>query len=119
MLTFAVRFDMPVRELAVDFVSPTELRVDFSMSPVVLAVDFKGLLFRDKPVYVEPELYKGDYEVEPSFDRQQLPTKAKKMTDDLTVEAIEVQRVSNAAGGRVHEDKRSVGQADRYGGVEK
>ena len=61
MLTFAVRFDMPVRELAVDFVSPPELRVDFSMSPVVLAVDFKGLLFRDKPVYVEPELYKGDY----------------------------------------------------------
>ena len=101
MLTFAVRFDMTVRELAVDFaLSPSELRVDFSMSPVVLAVDFKGLMFRDKPVYVESELYKGDYEIEPSFDRQQLPTKAKTMTDDLTVEAIEVQRVSNAAGGR-------------------
>lgn len=101
MLTFAVRFDVPVRELAVDFaLSPPTLRVDFSMSPVVMAVEFKGLLFRDKPVYVEPETYKGEYEVEPSFARRQLPTKAKKMAEDLTVEAIEVQRVSNAAGGR-------------------
>lgn len=80
MLTFAVRFDMPVRELAVDFVSPPELRVDFSMSPVVLAVDFKGLLFRD---------------IRQSKRRSQRST------------------------GRVQEDKRRVGQANRHGNIEK
>lgn len=48
----------------------------------------------------EGEDYTGPYEVTPDFAAQTLPTKAKTMTDDVTVKSIPVYRVDNAAGGR-------------------
>ena len=44
--------------------------------------------------------YEGDYTVEPDFTGTVLPTLGKTMLDDVTVEPIEVQRVSNPSGGR-------------------
>lgn len=46
------------------------------------------------------EAYGGPYSIEPDYSRHVLGTKDKRMTADVTVEPIEVQRVSNAAGGR-------------------
>lgn len=45
------------------------------------------------------EPYTGEYLVTPDFTSQTLPTQNKVMRDDVTVEAIEVSRVSNTAGG--------------------
>lgn len=45
-------------------------------------------------------IYTGAYSAQPDFEKQTLNTKDKRMTNDVTVEAIEVQRVSNTAGGR-------------------
>lgn len=44
--------------------------------------------------------YTGDYIVDPDFATQTLKTKEKYMLDDVTVNPIEVARVSNPAGGR-------------------
>lgn len=44
--------------------------------------------------------YTGDYIVDPDFATQILGTKEKFMLDDVTVNPIEVARVSNPAGGR-------------------
>ena len=44
--------------------------------------------------------YTGDYIVDPDFATQTLKTKEKYMLDDVTVNPIEVARVSNSAGGR-------------------
>lgn len=44
--------------------------------------------------------YIGAYTVDPKFYEQTLETASKIMRDDVTVHAIEVQRVSNPAGGR-------------------
>lgn len=44
--------------------------------------------------------YTGDYIVDPDFATQILETKEKFMLDDVTVNPIEVARVSNPAGGR-------------------
>lgn len=44
--------------------------------------------------------YTGDYIVDPDFATQILGTKEKYMLDDVTVNPIEVARVSNPAGGR-------------------
>lgn len=44
--------------------------------------------------------YTGDYIVDPNFATQILGTKEKFMLDDVTVNPIEVARVSNPAGGR-------------------
>lgn len=44
--------------------------------------------------------YTGDYIVDPDFATQTLETKEKYMLDDVTVNPIEVARVSNPAGGR-------------------
>ena len=43
--------------------------------------------------------YTGDYIVDPDFATQILGTKEKYMLDDVTVNPIEVARVSNPAGG--------------------
>lgn len=43
--------------------------------------------------------YEGEYTVKPDFAVQTLPTTDKTLRDDVTVEAIEVSRVSNQAGG--------------------
>ena len=44
--------------------------------------------------------YTGDYIVDPNFATQILGTKEKFMLDDVTINPIEVARVSNPAGGR-------------------
>ena len=44
--------------------------------------------------------YTGNYIVDPNFATQILGTKEKFMLDDVTVNPIEVARVSNPAGGR-------------------
>ena len=43
--------------------------------------------------------YEGDYEVTPKVDGQELKTKHKYMTDDVTVHAIPFFEVSNTSGG--------------------
>ena len=44
--------------------------------------------------------YPGPYTVDPDFVRVTLPTQGKNMLEDVTVNAIEVQRVSNPTGGK-------------------
>lgn len=44
--------------------------------------------------------YAGEYEVDPDFEGKVLKTKSKVMSDDVTVNPIEVSRVSNPAGGK-------------------
>lgn len=49
--------------------------------------------------YVGGEPYEGEYEVQPSFEVQTLPTAHKLLANNLTVDAIEVSTVSNLSGG--------------------
>lgn len=56
-----------------------------------------GLLI---PTYVDVDLYEGDYIVSPDFDGRILPTTNKTLSQDVTVKPIEVQVVSNTAGGK-------------------
>lgn len=47
-------------------------------------------------------VYEGPHEVEPTFDRQLLQTKNKTLFDDITVNAIRVERVDNSHGTTVY-----------------
>ena len=60
-------------------------------------IDF-GTLHEIPPSDIDT--YDGAYTVDPDFTQRVLRTKSKLMRDDVTIEPIEVQRVSNAAGGR-------------------
>ena len=81
--------------IAVDFEMINRLAVDFALDPATMAVYFGEIVpIDDLPAYT------GAYDVDPKFTAQKLETKGKKMLDDVTVEAIEVQRVSNTSGGR-------------------
>lgn len=51
-------------------------------------------------VSVEGDPYTGDYVVDPSFVKSTLPTKDKLLLEDVTVNPIEVARVSNPSGGK-------------------
>ena len=44
--------------------------------------------------------YEGEYTVTPRLVEQILPTNGRSMNDDVTVEAIGVDRVSNPSGGK-------------------
>lgn len=44
--------------------------------------------------------YTGEYEVDPDFEGKTLETKNKTLSEDITVNPIEVSRVSNPAGGK-------------------
>lgn len=48
---------------------------------------------------VDAEQYEGEYQITPSFEAQSLQTKNKLMTDDVSVSAISVVKVSNTSGG--------------------
>ena len=48
---------------------------------------------------VDAEQYEGEYQIMPSFEAQSLQTKNKLMTDDVSVSAISVVRMSNPNGG--------------------
>ena len=81
--------------IAVDFEMINRLAVDFALDPATMAVYFGEIVpIGDIPAYT------GTYNVDPKFTAQKLETNGKKMLDDVTVEAIEVQRVSNTSGGR-------------------
>ena len=81
--------------LAVNFEMINRLAVDFALDPATMAVYFGEIVpIGDIPAYT------GEYDVDPKFTAQKLATNGKKMRDDVTVEAIEVQRVSNTSGGR-------------------
>lgn len=71
--------------------------VKFTLDNNSFVVDF-GPLFEISGSDIE--IYRGDYIVDPDFTEQTLYTKDKKMLNDVTVKAIEVQRVSNTSGGR-------------------
>lgn len=88
MLCFDVDFEL----------ADTELEVTFDSDPMLLSAEFENLF----EVEVDSSgygTYKGDYVIDPDWDAQKLDTKNKKLNDDITVNAIELQRVSNAAGG--------------------
>lgn len=81
--------------IAVDFEMINRLAVDFALDPATMVVYFGEIVpIGDIPAYT------GAYNVDPKFTAQKLATNGKKMLDDVTVEAIEVQRVSNTSGGR-------------------
>ena len=81
--------------IEVDFEMINRLAVDFALDPATMAVYFGEIVpIDDLPAYT------GAYNVDPKFTAQKLATNGKKMRDDVTVEAIEVQRVSNTSGGR-------------------
>lgn len=81
--------------IAVDFEMINRMAVDFALDPATMAVYFGEIVpIGDIPAYT------GTYNVDPKFTAQKLATNGKKMLDDVTVEAIEVQRVSNTSGGR-------------------
>ena len=52
------------------------------------------------PTYVDVNLYDGDYIVAPDFDGKTLPTTNKTLIQDVTVNPIQVESVSNPMGGR-------------------
>ena len=80
--------------IEVDFEMINRMAVDFALDPATMAVCFGEIVpIGDIPAYT------GTYNVDPKFTAQKLETKGKKMLDDVTVEAIEVQRVSNPSGG--------------------
>ena len=81
--------------LAVNFEMINRLAVDFALDPATMEVCFGEIVpIDDLPAYT------GAYNVDPKFEAQKLATNGKKMRDDVTVEAIEVQRVSNTSGGK-------------------
>lgn len=47
----------------------------------------------------EIEHYKGDYEIVPKLESQEMETKNKLMDKNITVEGIPITRVSNTSGG--------------------
>ena len=81
--------------IAVDFEMINRMAVDFALDPATMAVYFGEIVPID-----DLQAYTGAYDVDPKFTAQKLETNGKKMLDDVTVEAIEVQRVSNTSGGR-------------------
>lgn len=87
MLCFNVGFE----------IEPHTFAVGLDTDDMVLSVDFGTLTVLDP---ADAETYKGAYTVDPEFEAQTLATKDKRMSDNVTVNAIEVQRVSNTAGGR-------------------
>lgn len=81
--------------IEVNFEMINRLAVDFALDPATMEVYFGEIVpIGDLPAYT------GAYDVDPNFTAQKLATNGKKMLDDVTVEAIEVQRVSNTSGGR-------------------
>lgn len=50
-------------------------------------------------VFVGGDPYLGDYQVDPSFKEHVLSTRNKLLTQNVTVNPIEVSRVSNPSGG--------------------
>ena len=78
-----IRFDLTAPSADFRLNAPPALKVSFDVT--VSAVSGAA--------------YEGPYTLDPDFDGVTLPTKNKTMRDDVTVNPIEVARVSNSAGG--------------------
>lgn len=81
------------------------IRFKVEENQVTMRVGEKPIGFSVKPAlkfYVNGQPYEGEYVVEPSFSPQTLPTKEKVLAEDVTVNAIRVERVSNAHGTTVY-----------------
>lgn len=52
------------------------------------------------PTYFDIDEYAGEYEVNPDFDGVILPTMNKTLTQNISVNPIQVESVSNLSGGR-------------------
>ena len=50
-------------------------------------------------VVTDAPVYDGPYSVTPQMEAQTLPTKAKLMSEDVTINEIPIYRVSNTSGG--------------------
>lgn len=69
-------------------------KLDFAIGvPAQVGIEF------DVSVREGGELYNGPYTVDPHFAAQVLSTKEKVLREDITVNPIDVARVSNPAGG--------------------
>lgn len=81
------------------------LRVD-EPKIIELCVDESKVVelgIEEKIVIIDPghmDIYEGPYVVDPDFDGRVLLTNQKLMTDDVTVNPIEVARTTNPAGGK-------------------
>lgn len=51
-------------------------------------------------VHGEGASYEGTYRATPRWDTQTLPTKGKYLREDVVIDIIPVEKVSNAAGGK-------------------
>lgn len=79
------------------------MQITFCNNTEAFTVDFGLFSGSGTPGKKPPgdiETYTGEYDIDPDFAQQVLETRNKLMADNVTVEPIEVQRVSNAAGGR-------------------
>lgn len=80
------------------FESDTALKIKFDKSSTenLFPISLENFQIVDKDT-CKP--YEGPYFVRPTFSIQTLETKNKKMKDDLEINAIQVNRVSNPFGG--------------------
>ena len=67
---------------------------------VVAAEETVEVSVGSETVVMAGEVYQGPYTVDPDFVGITLPTREKNMREDVTVNPIEVQRVSNPNGGK-------------------
>lgn len=70
--------------------TPQTLKAQLSAHPTLT-----GVISRS----ISANYYEGPYSVKPKFEDQTLLTNNKLMSDDVQVEAIEVSRTTNLAGG--------------------
>jgi len=80
-------------------VTHNSLYIDFEtdLSKEVIEVELEVAF---NSTIIEGDVYDGEYVAKPSFETQTLHTKNKVLTNDVTVNAIEVSRVSNLQGGK-------------------
>ena len=64
-----------------------------------LSTEFDNVQYVKEVITEEVEPYEGKYEVTPTAEGEVLPTKDKKMRDDVTVKAIPYYEVRNPSGG--------------------
>ena len=69
------------------------LRVLSRDSPIALTVEQMRGIAEELPEY------DGAYDVRPALENQTIPTRGKKMVNDMTVEGIPLAAVSNPFGG--------------------
>ena len=72
----------------------------------ILCINSEAIIINTTPEPSEDDYYHGetgtedDYKVNPSFSDQVLPTRGKRMKEDLTISAVPYIAVDNGSGGR-------------------